>query len=108
MGDDAHVAHDTSPLPAAIRDLHKVIMFLTGLVKWQRLGLALGLFYPTLEEIENDCRDNTDKCKTKMLAVWLNQRDDVPQMGVPSWLVLQVALQEIGEKKLADSIVSNH
>ena len=106
MHENAHVAHDASLLPAAIDDLHDVKMFLKRLVEWMSLGLALGLLYPTLEKIENDCRDNTDKCKTKMLAAWLQQRDNVPQKGVPSWLVLRAALQETEEKELADRIVS--
>ena len=103
--EDAHVAHDTPPLPAAIGDLHDVMMSLKRLVDWQSLGLALGLLYPTLEIIETGNR-GFDTCKRKMLAAWLHRQDHVRQKGVPSWLVLQAALQEIGENELAGSIVS--
>ena len=104
---NAHVAHDT-PLPAAIGDLHEVKMFLKRLVEWQSLGLALGLLHPTLKKFENDYHNNTDRCKTEMLAAWLQKQDGVPLRGVPSWLVLRAALQEIEQNELADSIVSNH
>ena len=93
-------------LHAAIKDLYEVKMFLKGLVEWQDLGLALGLFYPTLEIIENDNRDKIDKCKTKLLVAWLQQQDNVSQKGIPSWPVLRAKLHEIGENELANRIVS--
>ena len=77
---------------------------LHGLTEWKRLGLALGLFYPTLESIEKDC-DRNDDCKMKMLAAWLRQQDSVSQKGVPSWSVLQAALRRVGENELASRIV---
>ena len=80
-------------------------MFLKDLVDWLNLGLALGLLYPTLQLIEKDS-GKTDECKTKMLAAWLQQQDNVPQEGVPSWSVLQAALRNIGESELADKIIS--
>ena len=105
MHEDVYVVHDTSQLPAAIDDLHEVMMSLTGLtVKWQRLGLALGLLYPTLEIIETDNRD-IDMRKKKMMAAWLHRQDHVRRKGIPSWLVLVAALREIGENELADNII---
>ena len=95
---------DTPSLPAAIGDLFKVKMFLKDLVDWLNLGLALGLLYPTLQLIERDS-GNTDGCKTKMLAAWLQQQDNVPQEGVPSWSVLQTALRRMGENELAGKII---
>ena len=77
---------------------------LHGLTEWKRLGLALGLFYPTLESIEKDC-DRNDDCKMKMLAAWLRQQDSVSQKGVPSWSVLRAALRRVGENELASRIV---
>ena len=59
----------------------------------------------TLKKIENDHPNNTDKCKIEMLAAWLEQRDNVPQKGVPSWSVLQAALRRMGENVLADKII---
>ena len=75
------------------------------LTDWSMLGLQLGLCYPTLEKIENDHPNKTDKCKMKMLVAWLEQRDNVPQKGVPSWSVLRAALRRIGENELADKII---
>ena len=96
----------TPPLPAAIDDLFEVKMSLKCLIDWQSLGLALGLLYPTLEKIEIDHSNKTDKCKMKMLAAWLRQEDNVSQKGVPSWSVLRAALRKMGENELADKIIS--
>ena len=73
---------------------------------WQSLGLQLGLFYPTLEQIETDNNKEVVRCKTKMIAAWLKRQDNVLQVGVPSWSVLQTALREIGENEIADQIVT--
>ena len=93
-------------LPAAIEDLGDVYEAVHDVVDWKRLGLKLGLHYPTLTKIRNDQRDQTDNCKMEMLSAWLNQQDSVPQKGVPSWSVLQAALRKIGENELASEIVS--
>ena len=87
-------------LYTGIDDLFKVKMTLKNLNDWQSLGLALGLLYPTLERIEMEQRGNITMCKTKMLAAWLQQQDNVSQNGVPSWSVLRTALEEIGERQL--------
>ena len=73
------------------------------LTDWKRLGLALGLLYPTLESIEKD-NDKNDECKMKMLVAWLRQQDNVSQNGVPSWSVLGAALRRVGESGLAERI----
>ena len=87
-----------------IRDLFKVKGALKDLVDWQSLGLALGLLYPTLKKIETENHEKIDKCITEMLAAWLQEQDDVPRRGVPSWLVLKTALGKIGENELAIKI----
>ena len=68
---------------------------------WMNLGLELGLYYPTLRRISGERQDNTNECKLEMLVAWLQQWDNVPQNGVPSWTVLQAALRNIGEYELA-------
>ena len=73
---------------------------------WQSLGLQLGLLYPTLEKIERDNNREVEQCKTKMIAAWLKQQDNVSRFGVPSWLVLQTALRKIGEFDVASQIVT--
>ena len=88
-------------LYTGIDDLASVRRVLKNLVDWQSLGLELGLFYTTLEIIEREQHGNITMCKIKMLAAWLQQRDNVSQKGVPSWSVLRTALKEIGEGQLA-------
>ena len=46
----------------------------------------------------------TEDCKTRMLAAWLKQVDNVRNTKHPSWSTLKTALKEIGEDKLADTI----
>ena len=58
----------------------------------------------SLEQIEEEQRGAIVKCKTKMLAAWLQQQDNVSRKGVPSWSVLRTALEEIGEHQLASEI----
>ena len=90
-------------LYTGIDDLASVKRALKNLVDWQSLGLELGLLYTTLEIIEREQRGNITACKTKMLAAWLQQQDNVTENGVPSWMVLRRALKEIGENELATS-----
>ena len=87
-----------------IDDLLQVKQFLKKFNNWQSLGLELGLLYPTLEGIDEEQRGVIDKCKTKMLAAWLRQQDNVRQVGTPSWGVLQRALESIEENELASKI----
>ena len=84
-------------------DVLKVVGDVTN---WKKLGLALGLRYPTLTDIETYRLNRPSDCMMDMLSAWLQQKDNVCQKAIPSWSVLQDALQEIGEKELADSIVS--
>ena len=91
-------------LYTGIDDLFEVEMALQNVNKWQRLGLALGLLYPTLERIDENQRGDIEKCRTKMIAAWLQQRDNVCKNGDPSWVVLRTALKRIGEHQLASQI----
>ena len=90
-------------LYTGIDDLFEVEMFLQNVNKWHRLGLALGLLYPTLERIDENQRGDIEKCRTKMIAAWLQQQDNVCKNGVPSWAVLRKTLKKIGENQLATS-----
>ena len=91
-------------LYTGIDDLLAVQMCLESVVRWKKLGLALGLLYPTLQKIEIAKRENVDNCMTEMLAAWLQQQDHVSRKGIPSWTVLRTALEEIGEHQLASDI----
>ena len=78
--------------------------FLKNVNNWQSLGLELGLLYPTLTRIEKEQRGLVDKCKTEMLAAWLQQQDNVAVTGVPSCALLKAALEKIDENQLASEI----
>ena len=78
--------------------------FLKDVNNWQRLGLELGLLYPTLTMIEMNKRGLIYECKTEMLAAWLQQHDNVAVTGVPSCAVVKAALEKIGENRLASEI----
>ena len=67
-------------LYTGIDDLFKVKMTLKNLNDWQSLGLALGLLYHTLERIEEEQRGAIEKCKIKMIAAWLEKKDNVSRM----------------------------
>ena len=85
------------------------VMFLSWcelLNDWQSLGLALGLLYPTLERIEEEQHGAIEKCKTKMIAAWLQRHDNVSKNGDPSWAVLKTALINIDENELSDKIMT--
>ena len=93
-------------LYTGISDLFKVQKLVKQVFNWKNLGLALGLFYTTLQKIESDQHHRVDNCMREMLAAWLQQQDNVSQHGIPSWTVLQTALREIGENELANEITT--
>ena len=94
----------STPLHTGIDDLAKIKMALKDFNDWQSLGLQLGLIHPTLKRIEEEQRGVIDKCKTEMLAAWLQQQDNVAKRGHPSCAVLKKALRNIAEYKLASEI----
>ena len=77
---------------------------LHDITDWRRLGLQLGLHYPTLTKIKSDLHDQTDDCKMEVLSAWLSLQDSVSQKGVPSWQTLQAALRRMGENWLAEKV----
>ena len=87
-----------------ITDLDEVKMCLNNLTGWLSLGLQLGLYYTTLESIEREESRDVEKCKTKMLAGWLQQQDKVAKKGVPCWATLEKALRNIGQIELANTV----
>ena len=91
-------------LYTGVADLAQVKRFLRNVNNWQSLGLELGLLHPTLKRIDEEQRGLIDKCKTEMLAAWLQQQDNVVVTGVPSCAVLKTALEKIDENQLASEI----
>ena len=89
-----------------IADLAHVKRFLKNVNDWQSLGLELGLLYPTLKRIKKEQQGDMKDCMMEMLEAWLQQQDNVSQVGAPSWQMLQRALNSIGENELANKITS--
>ena len=92
---------------AEISELSKVLKELKPYTDWKRLGLILGLYYPTLDTIERN-NDTMQSCMMEMLAAWLKKKDGVLKEGGPTWLQLKQALRTLEENALVDSIARRH
>ena len=90
------------------KDLDVLIEKLTNIHfpmhKWSRLGLQLGLYKQTLDDIEANCRGRIAECLTECLSLWLNKRDKVTEKGEPTWSSLKTAIEKIGESSCAEKI----
>ena len=93
-------------LYTGIADLAQVKRFLKNVNDWQSLGLELGLLYPTLKRIKGEQQGDINDCMMEMLEAWLQQQDNVSQVGAPSWGMLRKALNNIGVNELANKITS--
>ena len=72
---------------------------------WHDLGLYLGLYEPTLADIELKCIGNQLECFRECIVAWLLGKDKVREVGGgPSWLSLVSALDTIGEHHIAANI----
>ena len=70
---------------------------------WIKLGLALGLYMPTLDKIEKNRGSDIDRCKMEMLHSWLQKADGVERKGGPTWRQLISAVEKFN-KALANEI----
>ena len=86
------------------RDLSRVLLAITKVVRWIPLGLALGLEDFTLETISMENMGRIELCKTQMLSAWLRQKDDAVDEALPTWSALESALRKIGENKVANEL----
>ena len=75
---------------------------------WQQLGLALGIYQPTLNKIESDARGKTEDCLRECLSAWLRQKDNVKKSGIPNWYTLATALDSIGQCSIANLAYDKH
>ncbi|XP_019863512.1 PREDICTED: uncharacterized protein LOC109592521 [Amphimedon queenslandica] len=95
-----------------ITHLSMVIQFLNkehyDVATWQQLGLALGIYQPTLNKIESDARGKTEDCLRECLSSWLRQEDSVKESGIPNWYTLAKALDSIGQHSIADLAYVKH
>ena len=73
-------------------------------VKWYNIGLELCIAPDTLDVIQNDNRDISDRCFREMLKVWL--KSETP----PTWTELVKALRSptVGYQELAEELAQCH
>ncbi|XP_003389245.2 PREDICTED: uncharacterized protein LOC100636968 [Amphimedon queenslandica] len=76
-------------------------------MKWKPLGLALGLYHPTLKTIEAEYLRDVQECLEQCLWKWLKEVDGVNATGRPTMASLYDALEKIDEKAAADYIRKN-
>ena len=69
--------------------------------RYYELGLRLLLFDNTLKSIEQQHREQFDRCFTECLASWLRKADGVQNPKIDT---LIAALRGIGENAVADGI----
>ena len=72
---------------------------------WRDLCLSLGLNEETLNTIKKDKSDSND-CLTTCLHKWLNRVDQVDSKGGATKSSLVRALEDIGQKRVAEGIDS--
>ena len=73
---------------------------------WFNLGIALGLFFDTLREIESNHRGEARRCLTEMVIAWLQMKDN----SQPSWQSLASALSSpsVNRIEIATMIAAEH
>uniref|UniRef100_A0A1X7TWC2 Death domain-containing protein n=1 Tax=Amphimedon queenslandica TaxID=400682 RepID=A0A1X7TWC2_AMPQE len=71
---------------------------------WHDLGLQLGLYQPTLEDINKDNIGDSKKCFRQCMTAWLRGEDKVREKGDPSWSSLATALDKEGKHHIATNI----
>ena len=64
--------------------------------KWKDIGLKLGLFATTLENIDKCNNGSADRCLYSVLNEWLRRSDDVSNKGGTTWKVLIQVLESVG------------
>ena len=65
--------------------LASVLSALEDFNDWMNLGLNLGIKQPTLNRIDKQERGDINDCKREMLSAWLRWKDNVQEVGLPSW-----------------------
>ena len=62
---------------------------------WESLGLQLGLYQPTLDDIDAKNRGDPTKCLQDCLTAWLKEKDKVIEKGGANMDSLTNALKNI-------------
>ena len=75
-------------------DLADVLEYVhdVNLPKLKTLGLQLGLLPSTLDKLRDQARP--EEYGMKVMEVWLQQGDNVPSRGKPTWATLATALKK--------------
>ena len=89
--------------PLDISDLDCVLDTVKEIIDWKDLGLKLGIYYPTLEAIDEEQRGRIHRCKREMLAAWLQGEDNAKEQ---SWSTLVNAIEKI-DLMLAEKVRQN-
>ena len=71
---------------------------------WKDLGLQLGLYKPTLSNIQADNPRDNNACLTECIAKWLQRADIVDRKGRANYDTLAEALYKMEQKNTADHI----
>ena len=89
--------------PLDISDLDCVLDTVKEIIDWKDLGLKLGLYYHTLEIIDEEQRGRIQRCKREMLAAWLQGEDDAKEQ---TWSTLVNTVEKINPM-LAEKVRQN-
>ena len=73
-------------------------------VNYYDLGLRLGLLPCTLDVIEKENKGDVSRGLRQCLTAWLEQRDNVKSIGVPTYDTLIQALRDEEKNAVADGI----
>ena len=90
-----------SPSPLTDDDHYKIVKFLKNLScpHLRTLGVELGLSYPKLKKMSDECLHND------MICSWLRKDDKVTEIcGIPTWESLIKALEESNFTGIAEDI----
>ena len=87
-----------------ISDLDDVLESVDEVVDWMKLGLKLGVLYPTMRKIEEEQRGRVERCKREMMAAWLQGEDNAREQ---TWSTLADAVDKI-DSALSQKIRQTH
>ena len=92
-------------------DIHDVRPVLKGFssTKWKKLGRGLRIDEQHLTTIgaNNLIQGGTEECLDQVLQTWLKRNYNDNKYGLPTWKYLADAVEESGEKALADNVRKN-
>lgn len=73
--------------------------------KWLSFGLKLGLYKPTLDDIEEKHKGDPRDCLMECLEMWIKKVDNAGGRGPTTWDVLALAVRKMEEEGIADKII---